>query len=549
MEVLGLVPTPIRLGRRTFLMTAAGGLTVLAAPGILRPTPRAWAEAGDGQNLARVLIRRGDSSVDAPTITVSGDGEFAVADGNGELLFKAPNRRQVTVGREGDAFWVDDGAGQKKTGLTGPIRVNGTGDGAPLRNQSTSSGDPTPYRGTLEVTASPENRVALVNVLGLEEYLYGVVTKELPALFGPEPLKAQAVAARTYTLSRREQAPHKAQSADVCDTQHCQAFGGFTGEHAAGRAAVDATRGKVLSINGSLFQPLYASACGGHTETAARIYGNEDGGGSDAVPDGELPGGISLASDDGAMKFYKATWDSYCAGSDKYRWSYSWDQEQLKAIVAAGIQRFRGSQTVASSESDAKVEMLEGVTVTERGPSGRALAVRFEAPGVSWTVKRDWGIRNFLRTPDGSLLPSSAIALDVERDAEKKLVKVTAYGAGWGHGAGLCQWGTKGLAARGMSYEAILGHYFPSAELGDADTGSRSALPVPAPLPPAAPKPEPTHETKSASDPKPVPSAPTAPNPPNLIPPPRTTSSPASAPSTTTPSVLPGLNTPLLFPR
>ena len=224
-------------------------------------------------------------------------------------------------------------------------------------------------------------------------------------MFGPEPLKAQAVAARTYTLSRRAQGPHKAQSADVCDTQHCQAFGGFTGEHTAGRAAVDATRGKVLYINGNLFQPLYASACGGHTETAARIYGNEDGGGSDAVPDGELPGGISLASDDGAMQFYKSSWDSYCAGSDRYRWSYTWDAEQLKAIVASGISRFRGTQTVASSESDAKVEMLEGVTVTERGPSGRALAVRFEAPGVSWTVKRDWGIRNFLRIPDGGLLP------------------------------------------------------------------------------------------------------------------------------------------------
>lgn len=542
MEVFRLVPTPIRLGRRTFLMTAAGGLTVLAAPGILRPATRAWAEPAEGQNLARVLIRRGDSSLDAPSITVSGDGEFAVTDANGELILKAPARRQVTVGREGDAFWVDDGEG-RKTGLGGPIRVNGTGDGAPLRNQSTSSGDPTPYRGTLEVTASPEGRVALVNVLGLEEYLYGVVTKELPALFGPEPLKAQAVAARTYTLSRRAQAPHKAQNADVCDTQHCQAFGGFTGEHAAGRAAVDATRGKVLTIAGAPFQPLYASACGGHTETAGRIYGNDDGGGSDAVPDGEVPSGIALNSDDGAMQFYKGNWDSYCAGSDRYRWSYTWDQEQLKAIVASGIQRFRGTQTVTASESDGRVEMLEGVTVTERGPSGRALSLRFEAPGVSWTVKRDWGIRNFLRTPDGSLLPSSAIALDVERDADKKLTRLTAYGAGWGHGAGMCQWGTKGLAARGMSYESILGHYYPSAEIGDADTGSRAPLPVPAPLPQAAPKP-PEPAPQSAPEPKPA-----APALPNIIPPPRTAPNPAPASSPTTPSVLPGVNTPLLFPR
>ena len=537
-------------------MTAVGGLAVLTAPGLVRPPARAWAEAAEGENLARVLIRRGDSSLDASSMTVSGDGEIAVTDRNGELLFKAPARRQITVGREGDAFWVDDGDGKRRTGLSGPIKVNGTGDGAPLRNQSTPSGDPTPYRGTLEITASPEDKVALVNVLGLEEYLYGVVTKELPALFGPEPLKAQAVAARTYTLSRRAQAPHKAQSADVCDTQHCQAFGGFTGEHSAGRAAVDATRGKVLYIAGSLFQPLYSSSCGGHTETVGRIYGAEDAG-SDAVADGELPGGVSLSSDDGALKFYKGSWDSYCAGSDRYRWSYSWEPEQLKSIVAAGIQRFRGTQTVTSSESDGRVEQLENVTVTERGPSGRAISLRFEAPGVSWSVKRDWGIRNFLRTPEGNLLPSSAIALEIERDAEKKMTKVTAYGAGWGHGAGMCQWGTKGLAARGMSYEAILGHYFPSAELGDADTGTRSALPVPAPLPPAPPKPEPEPkpaaepkpEQKPAGDPKPGTAAPA--NLPNLIPPPRNNNAPNSAPATspTTPSVIPGLNAPLLFPR
>lgn len=541
---------PTRLGRRTFLMTAVGGLAVLTTPGLVRPAARAWANAGEGENLARVLIRRGDSSLDAPSITVSGDGEIAVTDRHGELILKAPARRQVTVGREGDAFWVDDGDGKRRTGLAGPIKVNGTGDGAPLRNQSTPTGEPTPYRGTLEITASPEDRVALVNVLGLEEYLYGVVTRELPALFGPEPLKAQAVAARTYTLSRRAQGPHKAQSADVCDTQHCQAFGGFTGEHAAGRAAVDATRGKVLYIAGALFQPLYSSACGGHTETVGRIYGADDVG-SDAVADGELPGGVSLSSDDGALTFYKGNWDSYCAGSDRYRWSYTWDAEQLKAIVAAGIQRFRGTQTVTSSESDARVEQLEGVTVTERGPSGRVISLRFEAPGVSWTVKRDWGIRNFLRTPDGGLLPSSAIALEIERDADKKLTKLTAFGAGWGHGAGMCQWGTKGLAARGMSYEAILGHYFPSAELGDAETGVRSTLPVPAPLPPAPPRPQP--EPKPATDPRPAadpkPGA-TTPDLPNLIPPPRNNApNPAPVSSPTTPSILPGLNTPLLFPR
>lgn len=469
---------------------------MLAAPRFIVPSRSASAQS-EPSIPVRILVRRADTSLDASSLTVTGDGEFAVSDGNGEQLFKAPARRSVVVGRDGDAFWVQDGDEPRRTGLTGPIRFNGTGDGAPLRNHATSGPEPTAFRGTLEVTASPENRVALVNVLGLEEYLYGVVTKELPASFGAEPLKAQAIAARTYTLARRVQGPHKDQSADICDTQHCQAFGGLQGEHAAGRAAVDATRGMVLYLGGNLFQPFYSSACGGHTETSARIFGSGfHEGDQEAVADGEVPSGVPLTSDEGALTFFKSTWDSNCSGSNRYRWSYTWDVEQLKATVSSGIQRFKGTQTVAG-DGDGRVEHLENVTIPERGPSGRALAVRFEAPGVSWTVKRDWGIRNFLRTPGGDLLPSSAVALEIERDTDKKIVKLTAFGAGWGHGAGMCQWGTKGLAARGASFEQILAHYYPSAELGDVPSNGMAELapltaappiPVSAPPPPAAPR-------------------------------------------------------------
>jgi len=435
---------------------ANGPSAAPSAPRVVR------AQSVDLSALIRVLIRRPDGSVDASSMTITGDGEFALSDGNGEQVLKVSARRQVVVGREGDAFWAQDGD-KRRAGLTGPIRVNGTGDGAPLRNQSTSAAEPTPFRGTLEITASPDGAVALVNVLALEDYLYGVVTKELPASFGAEPLKAQAVAARTYALARRDMAPHKNQSADICDTQHCQVFGSITGEHVAGRAAVDGTRSQVLYAGGALFAPFYSSACGGHTEAASKVFG---GGGvttdEDAVADGDVPGG--LGSDDGALKFYKGSWDSNCTGSNKYRWSVTWDATQLKSLVAAGIQRFKGSQTVASSAPDARVEELENVTVPDRGPSGRALAVRFDSPGASWTVKPDWGIRNFLRTPSGELLPSAAIAFEIERGSDLKITSLTAYGAGFGHGSGMCQWGTKGLAARGLAFDGILNHYYPSAE-------------------------------------------------------------------------------------
>jgi hypothetical protein len=261
---------------------------------------------------------------------------------------------------------------------------------------------------------------------------------------------------------------------------------------------------------------------------------------ADNVPDGEIPGGVELTADDGAMKFFKHGWDSNCSASDRYRWSYSWDADQLKAMVSSGIARYQGSQTVASSTPDARVEQLENVSIPERGPSGRAMSVRFEAPGVAWEVRRDWGIRNFMRTPEGIQLPSSAFALELERGGDQKIAKLTLYGAGWGHGAGMCQWGTRGLAARGQGFEEILGHYYPSAELGDAASAAppspASGAPAPAPATIAPPPPKPT------ATPTPAPAvAPSAPVAPAGAPAPAASPQPAAAPKPPTgPSILPG---------
>jgi peptidoglycan hydrolase-like amidase len=302
----------------------------------------------------------------------------------------------------------------------------------------------------------------LLNVVDLDQYVLGVVAKELPALFGIEPLRAQAVAARSYVLARRATGSHRNIGADACDSQHCQVYAGMVGEHPAGNHAVEATKGLVLLRNGALFEPMYSSACGGHTEAIGRLFDSDD---DEAVADGELPSGINLKSDLGATLFFKKNWDSNCAGSNRYRWSYTWDRQELEATIAAGLRRYAGTSTVASSVSDARVSSVSNVAVAERGVSGRALALKIEGAGVEWTVKKDWGLRNFLRTPDGDALPSSAFALEQALGSDGKVAQLTAHGAGWGHGGGMCQWGTRGLAQRGMAYDAILGHYYPSADL------------------------------------------------------------------------------------
>jgi len=114
--------------------------------------------------------------------------------------------------------------------------------------------------------------VEVVNALNLEEYLRGVVPMEMgPRVFGElEALKAQAVAARTYTvrhLSRGGGDRH-----DICDTQACQVYGGASAEHPLSDQAVRATAGLIATFAGTPIDAMYHSTCGGHTEAAAEQF-------------------------------------------------------------------------------------------------------------------------------------------------------------------------------------------------------------------------------------------------------------------------------------
>jgi hypothetical protein len=148
-EVTGTVVMSARLGRRTFLLAGSTGAAALLLPSWLSSPSSASAQGNEKSGLTRVLVRRPDGSVDASTLVVTGDGEFAATDAKGERVGTWSARTRVTVGREGDTFWLHDGDKEKKVaGLAGPLKFNGTGDGAPLRNQATSGPEPTsrPHR-------------------------------------------------------------------------------------------------------------------------------------------------------------------------------------------------------------------------------------------------------------------------------------------------------------------------------------------------------------------------------------------------------------------
>lgn len=105
-----------------------------------------------------------------------------------------------------------------------------------------------PYRGMLTFSVNGSSMTG-VNIIGLEEYLYGVVPSEMPKSYDAEALKAQAVAARTYAMTKL--GAHTGSGYQLCDTTACQVYKGYSNEADATTAAVDATAGEVACYNGS----------------------------------------------------------------------------------------------------------------------------------------------------------------------------------------------------------------------------------------------------------------------------------------------------------
>ena len=134
-----------------------------------------------------------------------------------------------------------------------------------------------PYRGRIEVFTNLRGTLTVVNELGLEDYVRGVVANELspggyPAI---EALKAQAIAARTYALKNRGQ--FMAQGFDILPTTRSQVYRGLTSENPLSTQAVDETRGLIATYQGEPINALYTSTCGGRTEDSEKIF-------NDAVP-------------------------------------------------------------------------------------------------------------------------------------------------------------------------------------------------------------------------------------------------------------------------
>lgn len=193
---------------------------------------------------------------------------------------EADMRRLGAIGVTG-AFVVNEGAGvtepalRLEQGQSSTVRPGRWLTVTPLSVASVRVTNKR-YRGRILVYLNDRGSLNLINELPVEQYLRGVVPSEMgPEQYNQlEALKAQAVAARTYTL--KNLAEFAREGYDICSTPRCQAYGGMAVEHPLSDRAVAETAGQVLLYKGELADTLYSSTCGGHTENARVIFPLKD---------------------------------------------------------------------------------------------------------------------------------------------------------------------------------------------------------------------------------------------------------------------------------
>jgi stage II sporulation protein D len=259
------------------------------------------------------------------------------------------------------------------------------------------------YRGSVQVIPNGKQLLA-VNHVDLEQYLYSVLGAEMSANFPAEALKAQAVAARTYALYRRQSTSQKL--FDVDSTQASQVYRGLSSEADTTQAAVKATLGQIMTYQGKPILAVFHAASGGHTENVEDIWSNR-------VP-------------------YLRGVPDYDLDTPGSEWSQTFTNSQLsQSLKINGFKSISLDRTtqfgsvVSLKVSGDKEQILKGSQIRT------ALKLRSLRFAIT-------------PTPEGFIFA----------------------GRGYGHALGLSQWGAYNLAQQGMKYSSILAHYYSGVELG-----------------------------------------------------------------------------------
>ena len=274
------------------------------------------------------------------------------------------------------------------------------------------------FRGTMDIMKKDNMKLAVINRITLEEYLYGVLYNEVSHRWPMEAIKAQGITARTFALYQARQ--NKLRDYDLTNDIYSQVYSGAASERWSTTRAVKLTLGNVLTYKGDIFPAYYHATCGGKTEDATNLWGID-------------------------IEPLKGSECGFCKESPHYKWT--------KNIALSEIEKKFG-------DNGYKIGKIKSVAVMARNKSGRVDKVE---------IKDDSDVSCMLTGKDFRRMmgPNDVRSTNFEPSINND--KLTLGGIGWGHGVGMCQWGAKGMSERGKNAEEILKIYYPGAEITTID--------------------------------------------------------------------------------
>jgi len=287
------------------------------------------------------------------------------------------------------------------------------------------------YRGKLKVF-NLNNGIKIVNELKIEDYVKGVMTREMPVGKGSDnynALKAFSICIRTYAFNRMAQ---KRDSFDLFPDTRDQVYGGVISETDYTNQIVDETAGQILSFDDKPAQIFYHSTCGGYTEDVQNVFNS-----------GPIPYLISISDGN----------DPYCKISPRYEWSEKYPEALfINRLFAAGL-------------LDNSDYSIKNISVESRFESGRVNELKINLINTVGQMKNislfSNNIRSVIKTADGNSILRSTM-FNISLDSKKN---VLIGGKGFGHGVGMCQWGAIGQSKQGISFKDILNHYYSGTKI------------------------------------------------------------------------------------
>ncbi len=272
------------------------------------------------------------------------------------------------------------------------------------------------YRDEILIYKNADGKLDVVNRLGLDDYLKGVLPFEGNPEWTIETLKAQAVASRTFALTRMIDRQNK--EYDVTSGVTSQVYAGKQIENKRTTQAIDETRGEVLMHGNKLFPAYFHSTCGGATEAADSVWNVK-----------KHPSLTRVEC-------------SYCRRSPHYQWEATVTAAEIKDALA---------------KQNTPVAEVIDIRAEKKDKDGRAHEIIIKSSYIEKRVDA----ADFRVWVDPMRIKSNRFT-KIFKNANGDFV---FKGKGWGHGVGMCQYGMKYLGELGYNYKDILEYYYPSSNV------------------------------------------------------------------------------------